>query len=305
MLAVTVFLQMLSFVIMIGAGMAAAKTNLLDETANQRMSALVLKLFGPMLTISSAASAAGNISLKSFGLTSLTALGMFGVYILIAAVSARLFNRDKEQQKLYKMMFVFSNLGFIGIPVVSSALGPEYVIYVTAFMLMYNVVFYTYGIVVAEGSFSRKALRGMVNSGTVFWLAAMVIVAFQIRLPEFILSAASYIGNVTTPLALMGVGYTMVHMKVKELFGDVRLYLFTVFKMLVLPLILLKMLRLFPVSGEFAAVCLVMFGMPNGNMPLVMGTQRGMDVKTCTSAIVLTTLLSVVTLPVLLAVSGF
>lgn len=59
MLAVTVFLQMLSFVIMIGAGMAAAKMNLLDETANQRMSALVLKAVWPMLTISSAASAAG------------------------------------------------------------------------------------------------------------------------------------------------------------------------------------------------------------------------------------------------------
>ena len=114
MLAVTVFLQMLSFVIMIGAGMAAAKMNLLDETANQRMSALVLKLFGPMLSISSAACAAGNISLKSFGLTSLTALGMFGVYILIAAVSARLFNRDKEQQKLFGNLFMLS-AGMVGI----------------------------------------------------------------------------------------------------------------------------------------------------------------------------------------------
>lgn len=304
MLAITVFFQMLSFVVMIGAGAGAAKANLLDETANQRISALILTLFSPMLMVASAASTAGNISLKSFGLTSLTAVGMFLFYIAVSAATAPLYDRDKGQQKLYQLMFVFSNLGFIGIPVVSNVLGPEYVIYVTEFMLMYNFVFYTYGIVVMEGKFSFKVLKEMLNSGTVFWLISILLILFRIPLPDFIKSAVSYLGNVTTPLALMGVGYTMVHMDRKQLFGDVRLYVFTFFKMLLLPLIMLRFLRLFPVSDEFAAVCLILFGMPNGNMPLVMGTQRGMDCKTCTAAIVLTTLLSVVTIPVLLAVSG-
>lgn len=74
--------------------------------------------------------------------------------------------------------------------------------------------------------------------------------------------------------------------------------------MLVLPLILLRLLMLFPISHGYAAVCLIMFGMPNGNMPLAMGTQRGLDCRTCTAAIVVTTLLSIVTIPVLLAVAG-
>ena len=199
------------------------------------------------------------------------------------------------------MMFVFSNLGFIGIPVVSSILGEEYVVYVTEFLLIYTLVFYTYGIALMDGSFSLSSLKSMINPGTVSGTAALLVILLGIQLPDFIKTAVTYLGNVTSPMALVAVGFTLAHSDWKKIFGQPRLYVFSVIKLLALPLLMLPLLRLATQDQALISVCMVMFGMPIGNMPLILGTQKGIDGTTCSAAIILTTLLCVFTIPILLA----
>ena len=198
-------------------------------------------------------------------------------------------------------MFVFSNLGFIGIPVVSSILGEEYVVYVTEFLLIYTLVFYTYGIALMDGSFSLSSLKSMINPGTVSGTAALLVILLGIQLPDFIKTAVTYLGNVTSPMALVAVGFTLAHSDWKKIFGQPRLYVFSVIKLLALPLLMLPLLRLATQDQALISVCMVMFGMPIGNMPLILGTQKGIDGTTCSAAIILTTLLCVFTIPILLA----
>ncbi len=304
MVGFTVFFQMLALLLMIGIGALAQKKGLLDEHTNKQISGMVVNIFNPLLIFSSAADTVGNISLKTFGLVSLIALGMFLFYIVTAALTAPLFDRDPYQRKLYQLMFVFSNLGFIGIPVVKSVLGAEYVVYVTEFLLMYTVIFYTYGIILVDGRFTRDTFRSMLNPGNVFWLASILIIEFQIQLPGFVKTTVSYMGNATTPIALMSVGYMLATLDLKQVFGDVRLYIYTAGKMLLLPLVMVWLLHFLPVDAKLLPLCLIMFGMPNGNMPLMVGTQKGIDCTVCTSSIIVTTVLSVVTIPVLLTLCG-
>ena len=201
-------------------------------------------------------------------------------------------------------MFVFSNLGFIGIPVVSSILGEEYVVYVTEFLLIYTIVFYTYGVALMDGKFSLSSLKSMLNPGTVSGLTALLIIICGIQLPDFIKTAITYLGNVTSPMALVAVGFTLAHSDLKKIFCQPRLYVFSAIKLLALPLALLPLLKLVTGDNALISVCMVMFGMPIGNMPLILGTQKGMDGSTCSAAIILTTILCVFTIPVLLAVAG-
>ncbi|KAI4448576.1 hypothetical protein C823_003097 [Eubacterium plexicaudatum ASF492] len=197
-------------------------------------------------------------------------------------------------------MFVFSNVGFIGIPVISSIFGPEYVVYVSEFMLVYTLVFYTYGIALMDGKLTASSLRAMVNPGTISGLLAMMIIIFGIRVPDFLQTAVTYLGNVTSPMALIAVGFALAESDLKKIFGQMRLYIFSVVKLLILPLLMLPLLRLVVGNSDLLAVCMVMFGMPVGNMPLILGNQKGMDVTACSAAIILTTVLCVLTVPILM-----
>lgn len=296
----TVFFQMLALLIMIGAGYFAAKKGMLDEHTNNRMSDMIVQIFNPMLVLASAAGSVGQVSMEAMKLAGGIAVGMFAAFIAAGKLLAPFFDKDREQRKIFQLMFVFSNVGFIGIPVISSIFGTEYVVYVTEFMLVYTLVFYTYGMALMDGKLTVASIRAMINPGTVSGLLAMAIIIFGIQLPDFLKTAVTYLGNVTSPMALVAVGFALSQSDLKKIFGQPRLYLFSVIKLLVFPLLLLPLLRLVLGGSDLLAVCMVMFGMPVGNMPLILGNQRGMDVTACSSAIILSTVLCVLTVPVLM-----
>lgn len=300
----TVFFQMLALLLMIGAGYFVTKKGMMDEHTNNQMSDMIVNIFNPLLMLASASDAVGQISMDALKLAICIAVGMFAVFIIAGGILSPLFEKDRQQRKIFQLMFVFSNVGFIGIPVISSIFGAEYVVYVTEFMLVYSFVFYTYGITLMDGKFSAASLKSMINPGTVSGLLALGIIVFEVQLPEFLKTAVTYLGNVTSPMALVAVGFALANSDRKKIFGQPRLYVFSVVKLLVLPLMMLPLLRLVIRDTDLLAVCMVMFGMPVGNMPLILGNQRGMDVTACSAAIILSTVLCVLTVPVLMMFAG-
>lgn len=296
----TVFFQMLALLLMIGAGYFVTKKGMLDEHTNNQMSDMIVQIFNPLLVLASAASSVGQVSMDAMKLAGGIAVGMFAAFIAAGKLLAPFFDKDREQRKIFQLMFVFSNVGFIGIPVISSIFGTEYVVYVTEFMLVYTLVFYTYGIALMDGKLTAASIRAMINPGTVSGLLAMAIIIFSIQLPDFLKTAVTYLGNVTSPMALVAVGFALAQSDLKKIFGQPRLYVFSVIKLLLFPLLLLPLLRLVLGGSDLLAVCMVMFGMPVGNMPLILGNQRGLDVTACSAAIILSTVLCVLTVPVLM-----
>ena len=304
MTVVTVFFQMLALLVMIGVGYFITGRGMLDEHTNRQMSGLLLNLFNPMLILSSAANSVGLISPDDMKTVGLIAIGMFAFFIPLGMVLSPIFEREPGHRKIFQLMFVFSNLGFIGIPVVSGIIGTEYVIYVTEFILIYNVILYSYGVGVLSDRPSLSSLKEMVNPGTVFSMAAMIIIIFEIQLPEFVKTAAAYLGNVTSPMALIVIGFTLAQSDLKRIFCQPRLYLFAVIKLLILPLLMLPFLKMATSDKSIISVCMVLFGMPVGNIALMLGMERGIDVTTGGAAIILTTVLCVFTIPILMFAVG-
>lgn len=296
----TVFFQMLALLIMIGAGYFITKKGMLDEHTNSQMSKLLVDVFNPLLIVASAANSVGFISRAAMRTVGLIAVGMFAIFILAGMVLVPVFEQDRNQQKIFQLMFVFSNLGFIGIPVVSSIVGAEYVVYVTEFILIYTILLYTYGVALLSSKLSLSSLKEMINPGTVCGVAAMVIIVLEIQIPDFLKTAAAYLGNVTSPMALVAIGFNLAHSDLKKTFCQVRLYLFAIVKLLILPLLLLPLLRLVTNDLPLISVCMVMFGMPVGNIPVMLGMGKGIDVSTGSAAIILTTILCVFTIPILM-----
>ena len=147
----TVSFQMLALLIMIGTGYLIAKKGMMDAHTNGQLSGMIVNVFNPLLFFASAANSVGQVSLDTMLRIGGIAVGMFAFFIVVGMVLTPFFDKDPDQRKMFQLMFVFSNLGFIGIPVVSSILGSEYVVYVTVFLVVYNVLFYTYGVSVMDG----------------------------------------------------------------------------------------------------------------------------------------------------------
>jgi predicted permease len=292
---------MVSLLLIIGAGYLAERLGMMDEHTNSHMSKMIVNIFNPLLVLSSAASSVGLIPLHTIGLVMAIAVAMFAFFIVAGMILSPLFDRDPAQKKIYQLMFVFSNLVYIGIPVVNSVLGSEYVVYVSEFTMVYNLVFYTYGMVLMDGKLSKKSLKSMINPGTVFGVLTLVVIVFSIQIPDFLMTAITYLGNVASPMALVAVGYTLAQSDLKRILTMPRLYVFSLVKLLILPIIMLPLLRLVTSDASLIAVCMVVFGMPVGNMPLILGTQKGLDCRTCSAAIILSTLLCVFTVPILVA----
>lgn len=301
----TVFFQMLAFLLMIGAGYFITRRGMLDGHTNSQMSGLLVNVFNPLLIVSSAANAVGLISPDTMRTVGLIACGMFAVFILAGMFLSPVFERDQDQRKIFQLMFVFSNLGFIGIPVVSGIIGEEYVVYVTEFILIYTILLYTYGVGLLSRKFSLSALKEMVNPGTVLSVAALVIIIWEIQIPDFLKTAAAYLGNVTSPMALIAIGFNLAQSELKKIFGQLRLYLFAAVKLLILPLLLLPLLKAVTSDIHLISVCMVMFGMPVGNIPLMLGMQKGIDVSAGSAAIILTTVLCVFTIPILMFAAAY
>ena len=296
----TCLFQMFALLIMIGAGTLAAHFDWLDESTNAKISKMIVNLFNPLLALSGAANAVGKISLETLGLVFFVAVCMFTSFIIVSFFAARFFDKDAVQQRVCKLMIVFPNCGFIGIPVVSSLLGQEYVVYVSIFVLVYNLYFYTYGVSVLDGKFSAESLKALNNPGTYCCILGLLLIAFSVNLPGFLLTAVNSIGSCASPLALMTVGCSLYHAHLKQIFREPRLYAFSALKLLVLPLLSLPLLRLLPLNSDLLVLVMIMFGMPVGNMPLILAAERKIDCSVCSAAIMMTTILCVVTIPILM-----
>lgn len=297
----TVFLQMLSLALMIFAGVLIARRKLADDHTMGQMSHLINYVFNPMMMLSSGIASVGAVDKEVLFLLFGVVGGLYLLFILLARLIGPRFGRTPGQSELFQMMLVFSNIGFMGIPVVRGVFGEEAVVYVLAFVLMFNLFFYTYGVALMSGKLTLQSLKSVLNPGTVCSVITLLIVCFEVRVPDFLADTVGYLGDVASPLAMLAVGVTVAKSDLKAIFTDVKLYIFTLVKMAALPLLILPVLKLLPLPELVTGVCLVEVGMPVANLTLVLGTEKGLDCSNCSAAIIMTTLVSVFTIPLLTA----
>ena len=303
-MVLTILSQLMSLFILIGVGFYIGKRRILDDHSMGQVSGLINNILNPMLGLSSAIAgyhqADHALWLQVFGF----AVIMFLITIVISFLVAPRFERRKGQRELYQTMVVFSNLGFIGIPIVRGCYGAEYAIYVLAFLMAYNLFFYTFGVTLIGGEFSLAAFRKILNPGFLGGILAVILFFFEIPLPAFLVQSINYMGDLVSPLAMIAIGFTVAGSDVKRIFTNGKIYLFCLFRMILLPLIFIPILKLFPFDSTLVGISLIEIGMPIGSMNLIIGTEYHLDCSEVSAAIIMSTAMSVVTLPILLALVG-
>lgn len=279
--------------LMMAVGFVFAKLGLLTQDTQGQLSSLLLKVVAPCIMIGSLQMEFSRSALLDM-LWALAAL--VGTYV-IYAVAVRFFFRRQPEETRSSLRFgvMFGNVGFMGIPLISSILGPEALMFCTMSLVVFNTANWTYGTVLMGARVSLR--RTVVNPGIIGMVIAMALYLAQIRLPGPILSAVEYLGDLNTPLAMVVIGAQMARADILATFREKRLYAAAALKLAVMPLVTLALLLPLGLKPMALMTIVILAGCPTAGATSMFAQMFRRDTAAAARLVTLSTLLSILTLP--------
>ena len=299
------FKQMLILFFLMMIGWILAKRGELDNKISGFLSFLIVNIANPCLILSGCLNG-NSMNRQTFLTTMALAVGMYAVWILLAEIAIPFFFKDRAERNVYKVMFVFSNMGFMGFPLISAMYGSNALLYASIFMLPFNLLIYTYGMYCVAGKIGdkRSVLKKCFNSGVLAGIAAFIISLCQLQLPDIAESIIEMLGNLAAPLSMMVIGASLADMHIKEIFGDYKLLVFSLVKLLLVPFVGFFFIRMVTDDVVLQGISLVILATPVGSMSAMLARQYGGDHALASKGIAITTLLSIVTMPLVFWILG-
>lgn len=295
--------QMLILLCYIFLGFLLYRLNVINEDFTNRLTKLIIYVSMPSMVLASVLQQEGPRDMQTLSVVALTAAVMYLLLPVIAYLVTLLFRIKPDYRGIYMFMTIYSNVGFMGFPVLNALYGPTAVFYAAIFNIIFNVSAYTFGIAlmhykrnVAAAKFNWKNL---LNPGISLSVFAIFVYILNLSFPQPIENALTSLGNMTTPLAMMVIGATLGTMKREDMAADKKAYVYIVFRQFLLPLLLFPIIR-FCISDELIqAVTFVILAMPVGNSAVLFANLYQHDVKLATKGVFVSTLLSIVSIPLL------
>lgn len=298
-----VFQTMLKLFLLLVLGFVLFKCHIFDEYTNKKISALIVNVASPMLIISSIAGVEGSNKSIVFLMIGAGILMYIG-FIILGKIINRLFPFPKKDWPVYECMVVFANTGFMGYPVLLDVFGQEAVFYASLIHMAFNFFVYTYAIMcLTKGDDSEFKLnfKQLLTPGIILIFVGIFIYLFDIQLPSVLMDTINSVCSLTAPLSMMMIGSSLAVYPIKDSFTDWRSYVFAFVRLMIVPFVTMIMCRLLHIDAYYANITIITNAMPVGSMVLMLATQYNANVKIVTRNIVVSTLLSVITIPIVVA----
>lgn len=290
------------FVIMM-TGYLGNKWKVLDEEGNKKYSSLVVNITAPALILASASdkNLAGSKSDALFVLA--IAVGMYAFLIAASFFVRHFFRIPKGEEGVYRFMAIFGNNAFMGIPVVEAVFNN--VFYAALFNLPNNLLIYSYGgyLLSKKGSSQDRTVRfnrkNVCNPGVIAAFTALVMFLAGLKFPTPVTDTLNCVGAITTPLSMLVIGSSLASLSLKETFKSIRVYVFSLYKLVVLPVIIWFIGRLFIKSFMTLGVLVIISAMPCAAVTVMLCNEYGNDADMAAKYVFVSTVLSVITIPML------
>ena len=293
--------QMLVLFILMGIGFFCGKKKFLTDEGSKTLSWIVVNVATPAMILSAGMNYESAIRGRQLAVGFLVAVLVYVFLIVMSFIILPLVRVPAEDKAVYRVMAIFSNIGFMGLPIIRAAYGEEAVLFGALFQFPYNFLMYTYGIAAIKGEnpFKGGSLNKILNVGVISSTLGILLFVSGVHMPEVLRISAKHLSNLAAPLSMMVIGQSMIHFKFKEMFEDVRLLVFSLIKLLSLPIIGVLLLRLFIDDPMIISVCYIMLATPIGSMTAMVAQQYDSNYGLASRGVALSTVLSVVTIPLL------
>ncbi|AIQ75848.1 hypothetical protein PODO_22715 [Paenibacillus odorifer] len=278
-------------------GFIANKRGILDESSNRSFSKLIINIAIPATIISS--SIGQNMDNK---MEAMTVFAVAMAVFIITPIFGRFFVKKLKMNKTYEIMLVYSNLGFMGIPIISSIYGESAIFYVSIYMMLFNISLFSYGIsIIQKDDASRVGIfKNLINPGIISAILGLVIFILDIPVPLPLVKLLATIGSVTTPLAMIVIGSTLAAVSIRDVIKDKTLYQFTFLKIVLIPGVLWFILQFFIHDAMILGIAVILTSLPTAGNVSMLCLEYDADVELVTKGIFMSTIFSLVTIPVLL-----
>lgn len=291
--------MMILFLIML-VGYIANKKQILTEENNKVLSKLIVHITSPALIINTVTS--GTITGSKQETATIIGISFlfYGIIILLAKLICFLVRVKGKERKEYEAMLVFTNLGFMGIPVIDAIYGNQAVFYISIFMIPFNILMFSYGIwLLSSEKETSFELKRILNPCVIAAMIALVIYFFDLKTHVIFNSCVESIGQITSPLAMIVIGVSIALVPLKEVFLDYKIYIFGVIKCFLMPVLMLLLFRPFLSNEMLLGVIVVITGMPVGSNVGIVNTEYGGNSRLVSKGIIISNLVCLASIPVL------
>lgn len=306
--------KIVSIFLIIGLGYFCCKKNILHESGIGFLTSILVKITLPCLLLSSIA----NQTFTEDTVSTTITLGLITIpYYFVAPSFCILICRyvlkmkDNDKIGIFAYSFATPNTGFMGFPISLALFGDKVLYYFVIENMLLQFYLYGFGMLfLKQGNASDKidikeALKSMKNIALIASVIGLVLFFLQIKLPSFLGNMIETIGDATTPLSMILVGMQLHKSKLAEIIKDKSLLYISLARMIGLPMIIFLAVNWLPVSFEIKLSFIFSFSFPIAVVAAPIVYKEGKDGSVAAEFIAVTTLLSIITLPLIAALLSY
>ncbi len=290
----TVAGQVLTLFLLMAVGFTFGKLKWFTEEASSQMTKLIIYVVGPCIIITRLQITASSELVNTM---LLTVLAMALTYIVMIPLSFLLFRKEPADTRVvHRFGIIYSNNSFMGLPLLAGVLGDDALLFGALSMLVFSLFQWTHGVLTMGGRISVKS--AILNPGIISIIIGVFFFAVGFQIPSPVYNAMDFMSDLNTPLAMFIIGAQMSRSDLLSVLKKPRLYLCSAIKLLFVPA--LTCVIILPLNLPPLAYCAVVIlsACPTAGMTSMFSQQFKRDETTAAQMVTLSTLLSLITLPV-------
>ena len=295
---------MFKLCVAMAVGYGLNKARVFTDDTNQSLSGLIINVTSPALTVYSVCKQT-EINGEVLKLL-LVGMAFYAVMPLLAYALAPLLRPDRANRSVYQLLLIFANVSFMGFPVIQSIYGEQAIFYMNIFNIPFTLLIFTYGVRLLQGKrepgYPSGAWNQLFSPGFLSAVLSIAVYFLRVPVPAVIVNALGFVGNVTMPVSMMVIGSMIAGYSFRSLLRERKLYFLSGMKLLLFPALGYLAARVIFKDPMLAGVVTISLGMPSGSLCAMVARQYGTEEQANTAAmgVFMTTLLSVVTVPLLI-----
>jgi malate permease and related proteins len=295
----------LAVVVLIGA--IAAKFKVFSSESKDVLSKIIFNISLPLMLFTNffRLEATPRLIANSLIILSISGLVIF-LLLFIGWISSRVFRLNGSEAAVFKAHSMFGNTIFLGFPLITALYGVEGLLYASMFQLVSTIIMWTAGVIIlshGNGTPWNKSLVRVLNPNTIATLLGLILFVLSVRLPEIILKPMTELGSANTWLSMLYIGAMLAFSNVRSLLKKKSLYLISFNRLILAPVLLISIFYIVGVLTGLApeklvtSVIILEASMPCMATVVIMAKEFGSDDRLAVGNVFVSTILSILTLP--------
>lgn len=287
--------QVIILFLVVLVGMLCRKLGYFTDETIRGTTQIVVNITLPCLTVYNMQRPFDMQVLQNFLLTLALSFG----FILLSIFGALFVFRSRPHSKRAVLANLegFSNCGFMGYPIIL-AVNPDWMIYAVAYNIAFSFITWTFGVSLYRGKENMNLRRALLNPNIFAAVIGFVLFCLSVTLPDIVSQTLSLVGGLTTPLSMLLIGTRVCGIRLSD-FKDRDYHLSAALRLIIIPLIVYAALHPFPISPAVFGTMFLLTAMPCGTMTAMQAELYGGDKVFAARAIAYSTLLSLITVPMM------